>query len=267
MSTLAAKLDQIESRLRTLIEGRFARLLPALEYRTELINTLESAMRSGIRIQRNGSVVAPDAYVLSVHPDLVPGLENNHQLLEELAEIIQEVGSSAGLVFFQPPRVTVSANMNSPNKSVEVFARINMDGLSQTVESSIQNEEGTGNLPKNAFLIVNGAMIFPLNQTLVNIGRRPNNDLVIDDPRVSRAHVQLRAIRGKYVLSDLDSKGGTFVNDKRVMQCTLYPKDVISLAGVPLVYGHDDDHLGSTQQVETRPPTPIEGDHSEDTIL
>jgi pSer/pThr/pTyr-binding forkhead associated (FHA) protein len=119
----------------------------------------------------------------------------------------------------------------------------------------------------NAFLIVNGARVFPLDQTIVNIGRRPNNDLVIDDPRVSRAHVQLRAIRGKYVLSDLDSKGGTFVNDKRVSQCKLFPKDVISLAGVPLVYGHDIDHLGPTQQVQTRPPTPKDVDQSEETIL
>jgi pSer/pThr/pTyr-binding forkhead associated (FHA) protein len=41
------------------------------------------------------------------------------------------------------------------------------------------------------------------------------------------------------MLFDLDSSGGTFVNNKRIKQIALHPGDVISLAGVPLVYGHD----------------------------
>jgi len=41
------------------------------------------------------------------------------------------------------------------------------------------------------------------------------------------------------MLFDLGSSGGTFVNQKRIKQIALHPGDVLSLAGVPLVYGQD----------------------------
>jgi pSer/pThr/pTyr-binding forkhead associated (FHA) protein len=99
-------------------------------------------------------------------------------------------------------------------------------------------EENPG-VPENAFVIVEGVKVYPLNESVINIGRRLENQLVIDDPRVSRNHAQLRAIKGRFVLFDLNSTGGTFVNGQRTSQTVLYPGDVISLAGVALIFGQD----------------------------
>jgi pSer/pThr/pTyr-binding forkhead associated (FHA) protein len=41
----------------------------------------------------------------------------------------------------------------------------------------------------------------PINQSVVNIGRRLENDIVIEDPRISRDHAQIRAVKGQYVIS------------------------------------------------------------------
>jgi pSer/pThr/pTyr-binding forkhead associated (FHA) protein len=92
-------------------------------------------------------------------------------------------------------------------------------------------------IPEDAFVIVDGVKVIPLTQPLIRIGRRLENNLVLDDPRVSRIHAELRAINGRYVLFDLNSTGGTFVNGLRITQSVVYPGDVISLAGVNLVYG------------------------------
>ena len=92
-------------------------------------------------------------------------------------------------------------------------------------------------IPEDAFVIVDGIKVIPLTQPLIRIGRRLENNLVLDDPRVSRTHAELRAINGRYVLFDLNSTGGTFVNGLRITQSVVYPGDVISLAGVNLVYG------------------------------
>jgi pSer/pThr/pTyr-binding forkhead associated (FHA) protein len=66
-------------------------------------------------------------------------------------------------------------------------------------------------------------------------------------------HAQLRAIRGRYVIFDLGSSGGTFINGVRLGQSTLAPGDVISLAGVNLVFGQDESrptaYPGGTQPV------------------
>ena len=105
-------------------------------------------------------------------------------------------------------------------------------------------------IPENAFLIIEGLKVYPLRESIINIGRRLGNHVIIDDPRISRQHAQLRAIKGHFVLFDLNSTGGTFVNGQRTKQYVLYPDDVISLAGVTLVFGQD---IQRTDRVETSP--------------
>ncbi len=95
-------------------------------------------------------------------------------------------------------------------------------------------------LPENAFLIVEGVKVFPLTLTVVNIGRRLDNQLIIDDPRVSRNHAQLRTIKGRYVVFDLKlNRGDICQRTTHQPECAL-PGDVISLAGVALIFGQDN---------------------------
>ena len=109
----------------------------------------------------------------------------------------------------------------------------------------------------NAFLIVDGLQTFPLTQPVVNIGRDPSNHLRLEDPRVSRNHAQLRFALGRFVIFDLDSTAGTFVNGVAVSSQQLNPGDVISLAGVPLVFGQEAASLsGYTQELPAEPPAP-----------
>ena len=105
--------------------------------------------------------------------------------------------------------------------------------------NDLQEKSGddVGALPEDTFVILDGTRVVPLNQTVVNIGRRIENTIVVDDPRVSRTHAQLRAINGRYIIFDLNSMGGTFVNGKKVNQSILYSGDVISLAGADFIYG------------------------------
>ena len=63
---------------------------------------------------------------------------------------------------------------------------------------------------------------------------------------------------------DLNSTGGTQVNGKPVHQSHLAPGDVISLAGLPLVYGQEDTPPDATQQFDLSPkdsqsPAPAAG--------
>lgn len=111
------------------------------------------------------------------------------------------------------------------------------DSKTRPVDTKANREETADSVPEEAFLVIDGTKVIPLTQALVSIGRRVENTIVLDDPRISRNHAQLRAVKGRYVLYDLDSKGGSFVNGVRVTQSLLYPGDVISLAGLSLVYG------------------------------
>jgi pSer/pThr/pTyr-binding forkhead associated (FHA) protein len=94
------------------------------------------------------------------------------------------------------------------------------------------------NIPARAFLIMQN-QVFPLDREIINIGRRLGNQVVIHDPRVSRNHAQLRAAEGQFTLFDLNSTGGTFVNDQKINKSMLYNGDTISLAGVSMIFVKD----------------------------
>ena len=92
----------------------------------------------------------------------------------------------------------------------------------------------------------------PITEAVITIGRGLDNDIVLDDRRVSRQHAQLRRRFGQYVLYDLDSSGGTTVNGRPVREAPLQAGDVIALAGVRMRL-ESVDTADTTD--ETRPPS------------
>jgi len=254
MSILRKKLDHLESSLKTLIEGRIARLLPAAEIsKGHLLGRLKTALETGAQQQSDGRTLAPDNFHILTHPQHALQQTENETLLLELAALVQQAGEQAGFYFLQEPSITLMPDDQITPDSIDITALISgMNQLEETSALEIGAKPKTEHIPPNAFLIVNGNQIFSLEESIVNIGRNAGNHLVISDGRVSRQHAQLRAVRGRYLLFDLDSTGGTFVNGVRTQQSTLHPQDVISLAGVPLVFGQEGSPpLAHTQKLDT----------------
>ena len=114
--------------------------------------------------------------------------------------------------------------------------------MDDTPNRPTQNNDTSGtaqSIPQNVFLVLEGSKAVPLDQLVFSIGRSHDNTLVLDDPRISRHHAEIRVIRDHFVLFDLNSSGGTYVNGLRTGQGLLYPGDLISLAGVNLVFTQD----------------------------
>jgi len=69
------------------------------------------------------------------------------------------------------------------------------------------------------------------HQDSITIGRDERNDLVLDDPRVSRRHALLRRLGTTFQIEDLGSTNGIFVNGQRVERTTLADGDQIQIGG------------------------------------
>jgi ABC-type multidrug transport system ATPase subunit/predicted component of type VI protein secretion system len=78
-------------------------------------------------------------------------------------------------------------------------------------------------------------------KSILQFGRHPNNDVVLDSPTVSRFHAQIEQIGQRYRIQDLRSSNATFVNEQRVEAETwLKPSDTIRIGPYRFVMGQDE---------------------------
>ncbi len=69
----------------------------------------------------------------------------------------------------------------------------------------------------------------PLQSGQLSIGRDDSNDIVIDDPVVSRRHAKISLADNRWVIDDLNSTNGTCVNSQAVVHKKLHPGDTIKI--------------------------------------
>ena len=86
----------------------------------------------------------------------------------------------------------------------------------------------------NAFLIIE-TQVFHIPETTTKIGRSLGNHLVISEPQVSRHHAIIEREEDHFVIVDMGSTFGTFVNGERIEKVRLQTGDSILVANVPLV--------------------------------
>jgi hypothetical protein len=237
---MSKRLENIESHLQKMIEGAgklFTTSSPTESFSEKIIR----CMRDHSSPDPSGVMTAPTHYLVEVNPT-----ESTNRVFDQsdLEHIISELTAAAtanGILMAGKPEIIIRPNTGLKPGAVRISARRHVSKRGDTASVQILEEpaDNAPAIPPGAFLIVNGAETVQLSKPVINIGRRTSNDIVLNDQRVSRNHAQLRSIKGSYVVFDLNSRGGTFVNNLPVNQKELAPGDVISLAGVPVIYGQD----------------------------
>lgn len=75
-----------------------------------------------------------------------------------------------------------------------------------------------------------------IEQDSVSIGRARDNDIILENLSVSRNHARIRHENGQYVLIDLNSANGLYVNGVRVNRAELVDGDIVSIGKHRLHY-------------------------------
>lgn len=93
----------------------------------------------------------------------------------------------------------------------------------------------------------NGATLqeIVLTQSPITIGREPGNDVVIDNLAVSRYHIRILPADDQYLVEDLESGNGTFVNEQQVTQAILRDRDQILVGKHTLVFMSGEKTAGA----------------------
>jgi hypothetical protein len=240
---MSITLSDIEQRIENLIEVHLIKLLPGSIWQDRIAYRLTEALKANLATNGLDNPLNHN-FTLVVNPSLLAQWQKDPRLMDGLTKIFRLATGEAGVQFSIAPTISLASDERVPVDDIEV--RVDGKNIAETQNTATSPGNADESQPalRTAFLIVGGTKVFTLDQMVVNIGRRLDNQVVIDDPRVSRYHAQIRYVRGKFVIFDLNSTGGTYVNGQRTSQSVLYPGDVISLAGLPVIFGQDNPPQG-----------------------
>ncbi|MFP5343300.1 MAG: FhaA domain-containing protein, partial [Candidatus Limnocylindria bacterium] len=252
----------IERFFERLLERPSARLFRARLQPIQLQRRIERAMEAE-RLSAADRTLVPNRFVVHLHPaDLAGFGDMTASLASELADGALVFARSHRYTLVDRPRVDLIADPTVDRAEIRVVARF-ADALSVSAAST--GRDGTP--PPRVAGSVTGAdrsgptdtVVYTIPRpsapparlrvttpkgaertvefdgTGLTIGRAPDNDLVLDDGRVSRHHARLAGRRGTLVYVDLASTNGSRVNGVAVGELVLGVGDRIELGDTVII--------------------------------
>jgi hypothetical protein len=237
---------QLEEQLEYLIEGAFTNLfrkrLSTHDIALKLVRSMESSLRyEPTEISRP---FAPDQYTILLHPEVQLSLQKSRpELSAMLAEHLIELAGEAGYRMAQKPTVNLLADPQIGRSEVTVIASHTSKEENPTQAMQRIPVQPAAPTP-GCQLIVNGQKTLLFNETIINIGRSDDNHVILEDPFISRHHVQIRWRFGVYTLFDTNSSAGTRVNNTRVTEHRLRDGDVIQVGSSTILFIASENPAG-----------------------
>lgn len=208
---------RIEEACAGFIERAFANMFPSdvepAQIARKLVATMEARTQSG-----DGTMTAPHAYAVYVHPSDFQRLRPHRAYLEEeWAALLAEVAQRVGITFDAAPLVELREDDQAVLGAIEIDV---LDVLAPPAQD----------VPTIVLRIVKGMPAdarFAISQT-TRVGRSSESDIFLVDPSVSRVHATLEPQGDQVIVRDAGSTNGTFVNGERVQLRTLRPGDRVA---------------------------------------
>ncbi|MBI2939747.1 MAG: DUF3662 domain-containing protein [Chloroflexi bacterium] len=239
-------LQRFERLVTDLLEGSVARALGARLEPVELARRIERAMDAGRRVGPDMPIV-PNEYRVNVHPDDLACLGDAVEVYaRELTVYVADVARERRCRLPGPPRVTLVADPEVRPLDLVVEARMAAP-LHQPVSPAAPLDQTQRFAPvvrpptvpaspptAGECYLVGPHGRYALSQERTCLGRALDNDVVLEDSRVSRHHAEVGRSPAGYLLRDLGSTNGTQVNGRAIQEHPISPGDRLSLGGVEI---------------------------------
>jgi len=131
---------------------------------------------------------------------------------------------------------------SAPAVGAEQTTTLSMAGLESTEEHPAEEADvGLESLPAGTALLVvkrgpNAGSRFLLDKDLTTAGRHPESDIFLDDVTVSRRHAEFSRREEGFVVRDVGSLNGTYLNRERIDEADLSNGDEVQIGKFRLVY-------------------------------
>ena len=250
-------MERLEAFASRFIEGWSARLFGAKLQPVQIAKRVIRAMEAHQTISLSKTFV-PNSYVVSLAPSDFEGFEQYRRSLEQdLSEAVLGAARDRNYTLLAYPTVEIERDEDLPPGDMRVScALVDASGDEVSDPKALGAVESGHTMvldrekllrekpraPKAAITVRKGDQRrdIVLGADPLAIGRDPQNDITLDDRRVSRKHAEIRLRLGRYTLYDLQSTNGTYVNGRRVAEVVLADGDRLSIGGVELQFRASD---------------------------
>jgi pSer/pThr/pTyr-binding forkhead associated (FHA) protein len=131
----------------------------------------------------------------------------------------------------------------TPAAGADQTTTLSMSGLESAEEHPAGDvgDVGVESLPVGTALLVvkrgpNAGSRFLLDKDMTTAGRHPESDIFLDDVTVSRRHAEFSRTGGSFLVRDVGSLNGTYLNRERIDEAPLSNGDEVQIGKFRLVY-------------------------------
>jgi hypothetical protein len=244
---MARGLARFEKIAEELVEGTFDRLGGRRLEPVTIARRLVRAMEDEQTISA-GKVFVPNVYRIGLNTTTFQDFVSFKEPLQgELAAYLIEEAEKRGFHFVGRPHVTlqpdpgVAAGRLVIHTALAGGSPLDADELQITQALRADEIEGAAAQRQAAarepLTLATNERVIALDNPPVSVGRSLDNDVILQQPSVSRHHAQVIFRHGRWLLRDLGSTHGSWVNGHRLgagQDCILRAGDVVSLGDAVL---------------------------------
>ena len=237
-------LRKIEDKLENIYEEWSGKLFKGPIKPSEIANKAVRTMVKNKKISINKNYAPNDYQVYLSKDDFLQTQPIFDALSEEISETLLANATEKNLTIIGKPRVIFEIDSGLSQGQVRIktnYLEVKEDiepddGFKIPLEDTLtfSKKEINYTLVQNdwSFHVIQGpseGKKFRIPNGLLTIGRKPENDIVLNDTCISRIHARVKLQNGKLTITDLDSTNGVFVNGLQTKECQLSVGDEVVL--------------------------------------
>ena len=222
-------LDKFENGVERAVNSVFAKTARGDLKPVEMASRLRREVDEKAAVVGRDRTVVPNDFTIELSTPDYDQVEawGAEALADEFAANVTDYAASQRYAFVGPVTVSFSENLELEAGRFEV--------RSATVRGAVAPATTAAPSPRHPLLDIDGQR-YLLTGPVTVIGRGSEADIIVDDPGVSRRHLEIRVTPDGVVATDLGSTNGLFVEGHQVPAATLLDGNTLTIGRTRILF-------------------------------